>query len=83
MSICEELKSIPDQREQFAFKGKGEHISEVNIPNITYPNQYINIAIPAVSRDHLNVPDTVKIKFNLDIDSIKDLVSVTMKVEDK
>lgn len=37
MSIYEELKSIPDQREQFAFKGKGEHISEVNIPNITYP----------------------------------------------
>ena len=31
---------------QFAFKGKREHIAKVNIPNIAYPNQHIEIEIP-------------------------------------
>ena len=42
-------------------KGKREHISKVNIPNIAYPGQH-NLS------GHLIVPDTVKITFNLDIE---------------
>ena len=58
-----------EHRTQFAFKGKREHIAKVNMPNIAYPNQYSVIEIPHSSRDHVIVPDTVKITFNLDIES--------------
>ena len=40
------------------------------MPNIAYPNQHIDIEIPHGSRDHVIVPDTVKITFNLDVESI-------------
>ena len=33
-------------RTQLTFKGKQEHISIVNIPNIAYPDQLIDIEIP-------------------------------------
>ena len=52
---------------QFAFKGKREHIAQANMPNIAYPNQDIDIEIPHGSRDHLVIPNTVKITYNLDI----------------
>ena len=39
------------------------------MPNIAYPNQHIDIEIPHGSRDHVIIPDTVKITFNLDIES--------------
>ena len=58
-----------EHRTQFAFKDKKEHITKVNIPNIAYPNQHIDIEIPHGLRDHVIVPDTVKITFNLDIES--------------
>ena len=54
-------------RIQFAFKGKREHIAKINIPNIAYPNQHIDIDIPHGSRDHIIIPDIIKIMFNLDI----------------
>ena len=54
---------------QFAFKGKREHIAKVNMPNIAYPNQHIDTEIPHSSRDGVIVPDTVKITFNLNIES--------------
>ena len=53
-------------RTQFAFKGKREHVSKVNMPNIAYPSQHIDIEIPHGSRDNVILPDTVKITFNLD-----------------
>ena len=59
----------PAHRTQFAFKGKGEHIFKVNIPNIGYPNQHIDVEIPAGSRDQIIVPDTLKITFNLEVES--------------
>ena len=34
-----------------------------------YPNRHIYIKIPKGSRNHVIVPDTVKITFNLDIES--------------
>ena len=69
MSVYGELDPMVEHRTQFAFKGKREHIAKVNMPNIAYPNQHIDIEIPHGSRDHIIVPDTVKITFNLDITS--------------
>ena len=59
----------PERRTQFAFKGKREHIVKVNIPNTGYPNQHIDVEIPAGSRDQIIVPDTLKINFNLEVES--------------
>ena len=69
-----------EHRMQFAFKGKREHIAKVNMPNIAYPNQHIDIEIPHGSRDHVIVPDTVKIRFNLDIESSVKAPSVVNNV---
>ena len=69
-----------ENRTQFAFKGKREHISKVNIPNIAYQGQHIDIEIPYGSRDHVIIPDTVKITFNLDIESTDKTRSVVNNV---
>ena len=69
MSIYGELNPEPEHRTQFAFQGKREHIVKVNIPNIGYPNQHIDVKIPAGSRDPIIVPDTLKITFNLEVES--------------
>ena len=69
MSIYGEFNTEPEHRTQFAFKGKREHIVTVNIPNIGYPNQHIDVKIPARSRDLVIVPDTLKITFNLEVES--------------
>ena len=69
MSIYGELNPEPEHRTQFAFKGKREHIVKVDIPNIGYPNQHIDVEIPAGSRDQIIVPDTLKITFNLEVES--------------
>ena len=61
MNIYRELDPIAESRTQFAFKSKREHIAKVNIPNLTYTNQHIDIEIPIGSRDHVIVSDTVKI----------------------
>ena len=58
-----------EHRTQFAFNGKREHIVKVNKPNMAYPGQHIDIEIPHGSRDHVIVPDTIKITFNLEIES--------------
>ena len=42
------------------------------MPNIAYPSQHIDIEIPHGSRDQVIVPDTVKITFNIDIESTDD-----------
>ena len=69
MSVSGELNPMVEHRTQFAFKGQREHIVQVNIPNIAYPSQHIDIEIPHGSRDHVLIPSTVKITFNLDIES--------------
>ena len=68
MSIYGEFDPMVEYRTQFAFNGKREHIAKVNIPNIAYPDQHIDIDIPHNSRDHVIIPDTIKITFNLDIE---------------
>ena len=69
MSVYRELDSMVEHRTQFDFKEKREHIAKVNMPNIAYPSQHTDIEIPHGSRDHVIIPDTVKIMFNLDITS--------------
>ena len=66
ISVYGELDPMVEHRTQFAFKGKTEHIAKVNMPNIAYPSDHIEIEIPHDSRDHAAVPNTVKITFNLD-----------------
>ena len=69
MSIYGELDPVVEHRTQFTFKGKRDYIAKVNMPNMAYPYQYIDIKIPHSLRDHVIIPGTVKITFNLDIES--------------
>ena len=69
-----------EHRTQCAFKGKREHKVKVNIPNIAYPNQHNDIEISHGSRYHVIVPGTVKITFNLDIESKDKTRSVVSNV---
>ena len=81
MSVYEDLDPTIEHRTQFTFKGKREHIAKVNMANTAYPSQHIDTEISHGSRDHLIVPDTVKITFNLDITSTdKHVVLWTMLV---
>ena len=69
MSVYGKLDPMVEHRTQCAFKGKREHIAKVNMPNTASPSQHIDIDIPHGSTDHVIIPDTVKITFNLDIES--------------
>ena len=81
MMIYGELDPMIEHRTQFSFKGKREHITKVNMPNIAYPNQHIDIETPHGSRDHVIIPNTVKIAFNLDITSTDKARSVVNNVD--
>ena len=80
MSVYGELDPMVEHRTQFAFRGKRGNITKVNMSNIAYPNQQIDIEIPHGSRDHVIIPDTVKITFNLDIASTDKAHSVVSNV---
>ena len=80
MNVYGELDPMVEHRTQFAFKGKREHISKVNIPNIAYPSQHIDTDIPHGSRDLVIIPETMKITFNLDITSSDKAHSVVNNV---
>ena len=80
MSVYGELDPMIEHRTQLAIKGKRKHIAKVNIPNIAYPNQHIDTEIPHGSRDHVIVPNTVKISLNLDIKSTDKARSVVNNV---
>ena len=45
MSVYRGLDTMVEHRTKFAFKGKREHIAKINMPNIAYPNQHIDIEI--------------------------------------
>ena len=70
MRVYGELGPMVEHRTQFVFKGKREHIAKVSIPNITYPSKDVDTEIPHGSRNHVIVPDAIKITFNLEIESI-------------
>ena len=69
-----------EHRTQFAFKGKRQHFATVNTPNIPYPGQHFKIIIPQGSADHVIVPDTIKITFDLEIKSTDKARSVVNNV---
>ena len=46
---------------------------------MAYPNQHIHIVVPHDSRDHVIVPDTVKITLKLDIESTDKTRSIVNK----
>ena len=81
MSVYRVLNPMEEHRTQFAFKGKGEHIVTTNMPNIAYPRQHIDTEIPHGSRDHVIIPDTLKIKFDFDLESKDKARSVVNNVE--
>ena len=81
MSVYEELDPMVEHRTQLAFKCKREHNARTNTPNRAYPSQDIDIEIPHGSRDHVIVPDTIKIKFNLEIESTDKTSSVVNNVD--
>ena len=80
MSVYGELDPMVEHRTQFAFKGKRQHFATVNTPNIAYPGQHFKIIIPQGSADHVIVPDTIKITFDLEIKSTDKARSVVNNV---
>ena len=80
MSVYRELDPMVEHRTQFAFKGKKEHLAKVSMPNIAYSNQHIDIQTPHGSRDHVIIPDTIKITFNLDIASTDKTCSIVNNI---
>ena len=80
MNVYGELDIMVEHRTQFAFKGKREHIAQVNMRNIAYPGQHTDIEISHGSRDHVIIPDTFKITFNCDIESTDKARSVVKNV---
>ena len=80
MSVYGELDPMIENRMQFAFKGKREYMTKVNMPNMAYPNQHTDIVIPHGSRDQVIIPNTVKMTFNLDTESTDKARSVVNNI---
>ena len=80
MSIYGELNAMAENRISNAFDGKREHMVKPNTPNIAYPSEHIDIGIPYVSGDHVIVPDTLKTRFNREIESRDKIRSVVNNV---
>ena len=80
MSVYGELDPMVKHMSQFAFKAKREHIAMVSRKNKAGPNEHTDIKIPYGSRDHVIVPGTIKITFNLDIESTDKTCSIVNNV---
>ena len=80
MRVYRELDPMVEHRMQFAFKDKRQHIVSVNIPNMAYQGQHVDIKISQGSGNRVIVPDTLKIKFNFDITSTDKVRSVVSNV---
>ena len=65
MSFYGELDPMVEHSAQFAFKGERKHIVKVNMSNIAYPNQLIDIEIPYGSRDHNQIPSKLRLTLTL------------------
>ena len=80
MRLYKELDPMIKHMTQFAFKGKREHIAMENTPNIAYLGQHFKIIIPQGSYDHVIVPDTIKITYDLDIESTDKTCSIVNNI---
>ena len=69
MSIYRELNPIAEHSIPEDLDGTREHMVKSSAPNMAHPSQHINIEIPKGSRDYVIVPDTLKLTFNLEIES--------------
>ena len=63
-----------EHRTQFASKGKGEHIAKVNIPYIAYRSQHVGIERSQGSKDHVVIPNTIKLRLILTLHQHRDVV---------
>ena len=63
-----------ENRTQFASKGKGEHIAKVNIPYIAYRSQRVGTERPQGSKDHVVIPNTIKLRLILTLHQHRDVV---------
>ena len=64
-----ELDPTHENRTEFGFKGKREHVVMPNTPNISYPGQTLKIVIPKGSSDVTIVKETLKITAKVPITS--------------
>ena len=80
MSIYRELNPMAELRIPETFDGTREHMVKCNTPNMVCPSQHIDIEIPRGLRDHVIVPDTLKITFSLEIKSTDKTRSVVNNV---
>ena len=80
MSVYGKLDPMVEHMSQFAFKAKREHIAMVSRKNKAGPNEHTDIKILHGSRDHVIVPGTIKIAFNLDIESTDKTCSIVNNV---
>ena len=64
-----ELNPAPENRVEFGFKGKREHVITPNTPNISYPGQTLKIVIPKGSSDVTIVKETLNITAKVPITS--------------
>ena len=67
---------MSQHRTQFSFRGKREHISIVNKPNLDYTNQHIYIKIPHGLTKHVIGPEIAKFTFNIDSESTDKIGSI-------
>ena len=81
MSIYGELDPMPEHKTQFVFNGKREHKTKVNISNLEIENQHIDIEITQALKDYVVVEQTIKITLFLTCSQQKNMVLLTMWVE--
>ena len=64
-----ELDPTPENRVEYGFKGKREHIVIPNTPNSALPGQTLHIVIPRGSSDSTMIRETQSVTFELNIES--------------
>ena len=82
MSIYGELDPMPEHKTQFVFNDKREHKTKENISNLEIENQHIDIEIIQALKDYVVVEQTIKITLFLTCSQQKNMVLLTMWVED-
>ena len=58
------------------FKGKREYIANVKIPNLACPKLNLILKYHMILKKHAVVPDSIKITFNLYIESTNETCSI-------
>lgn len=79
MIFYRELDPMPEHK-TVCIEGQQRTYRQVNISNISYLNQYIDIQIPNGLGDHAIAPDTMKIMFSFDIDLTYKIGSIVNNV---